>query len=124
MRTGLAVLGALLTTVVWTFDSEVVSAIVQFLRLGSGVELPLRWGVRLAGAAILLGSSYPGIGALKPAYRLGAFGVIGAVAVGGLGVVGPELVGTVAGYLEIGGPVALALAAGLEWRRPGRGKET
>ncbi len=115
LMAGLAVLGALLAAGVWGFDSELASSIGQFLGRGSGWEVPLRWGVRGLGAAILVGSFLPAVLLMRRSYRLGGLTVVAAIGVGGLDLMGPELVASVSGYLGIGAAVATATVAVLDW---------
>ena len=117
LRVGMAVLGALLTAAVWFFDTELVATILPVLNLESRLDSLLRLGMRLVGAAVLVGSFFPAARPLKPAYRMGALTVIMAIALGGLDLVGPTLISSISGYLAIGTPLALALMIILEWSR-------
>ena len=117
LRASLAVLGALLTAGIWAFDSELVATILRVLNLGSGFDVLLRSGVRLVGAAVLVGSFSPAVYLLKQTYRMGALTVIMAIAVGGLDLIGSTLAATISRYLAIGAPIALAFMIILEWSR-------
>ena len=117
LRAFLAVLGALLTAVIWAFDSELVATILRALSLGSSLDVLLRPGVRLVGAAVLVVSFFPAVRPLKPTYRMGALTVIMAIAAGGSDLIGLALVASISGYLAIGAPIALALMIMLEWSR-------
>ena len=114
---GMAMLGATLAAGVWAFDSELVETILQVLSLGSSYGVSLCLVVRLIGAVVLVGSSYPAVGLLKPAYRMGALTAVVAIAVGGLDLIGLAMVASISGYLAIGAPIALALVIMLEWSR-------
>ena len=124
LRAGFAVLGALLTACVWAFDSELVATILRVLSLGSGFDVLLRQGVRLVGAAVLVGSSFLAVRPLKPPYRMGALTVIMAIAAGGSDLIGPALVASISGYLAIGATIAVAFMIILKWSRAVRQDET
>lgn len=112
---GLAVLGALVAAGVWRFDSEIVSSIVQAFGHGSGSEVSWRWGVRVLGATVLIGSFLPAIRLTRRSYRVGSLSVVAAVAVGGLDLMGPEVVASWSGYLAIGAAVATAIVVVQDW---------
>ena len=124
LRAGFAVLGALLTAGVWAFDSELAAATLRALGLGTSFDVLLRPGVRLMGAAILVGSFFPAVRSLKPTYRIGALSVIMASAAGGLNLLGSAVVASISGYLAIGATIALAFMIVVEWSRVVRRDET
>lgn len=114
MRSGLAVLGALMTIGVWLFDSELALRIQEAVSLTGSQEI-LRLGVRGIGLLLLVGCSAPLVLSLRMAYRIPSAAAVVALALGGVDFLGAEVFATVSGYLAIGTPIALAIAGLLGW---------
>ena len=112
-----AIMGSVLTSIVWAFDAELLSLALEILDRDRGIMVPAVPLVRLAASVILVGSFVPVISSLDRRYAISTLTVITAIAVGGSKLIGPSLVSTISGYLAIAAPIALVLMMVLRWSR-------
>ena len=114
---GVAVLGSAVAGGIWAMDVAIAEGILEWLEWDGSREGAMAFGARVAGGLLLIGSFLPSVSLLRASYRLSALATVAALAIGGMDIVGSEMIGRMAGYLAIGVPVALALTIMLGWSR-------
>ena len=112
-----AVLGSAVASAIWAMDVAIAESIVELLQWDGSRAGAVAVGARVAGGLLLVGSFLPSVSMLRASYRLSALATVAALAIGGMDILGSEMIGRMAGYLAIGVPVALALTIMLGWSR-------
>ena len=114
---GVAVLGSVVVGGIWAMDVPIAESIVEWLQWDGSRGGAVAASARIAGGLLLVGSFLPSVSLLRASFRLPALATVAALAIGGMDIVGSEMIGRMAGYLAIGVPVALALTIMLGWSR-------
>ena len=98
-------------------DVVIAESIVEWLQWDGSRAGAVAAGARVVGGVLLVSLFLPSFSLLRASYRLSALATVAALAIGGMDIVGSEMIGRIAGYLAIGVPVALALTIMLGWSR-------
>ena len=114
---GVAVLGSVVAGGIWAMDVVIAESIVEWLQWDGSRAGAVAAGARVVGGVLLVSLFLPSVSLLRASYRLSALATVAALAIGGMDIVGSEMIGRIAGYLAIGVPVALALTIMLGWSR-------
>lgn len=102
-------MGVTLGFFAWTFDTEISRVIVLTGNSTDSPLLAIELYIRIAGSVLMFVVSLPALVSLKKPIRVTSLTCIGALALFGANIMGPELLSTVSGYLALAAPVALII---------------
>lgn len=114
LSVGLAILGFIVASVCWQFDSELGQWVMSFLSVDGVGTVPFSIAVRVFGAAVFVGSLIPALSfMLKGKYRIPGYTIVVATAIGASDVVGLSMVKAISAYLAVATPIGLVIALAL-----------